>query len=259
MAKKLSDAFYRAAVLGVEDADGNRIPGLRNVARGFTVADGYNMTQPLTRARKRRVEAYWNKLQELTSQPKILFRSRVPKNLRTVQEVVGQDRRFQFSVAFVHFVPIEGQPRPTITVKGDMVILKTKTSTRRFLRFKPVALATDPVAEVKRIVEAGGKNAMYSILAGDNKVKTMFEDDKLQAKILDLQTKYDGVRPLPKRSRNFGDDPRKHNWRDWMFSVESLQLKRMDGKAKEAVMRRFDRANDALKIRNRRLRKKAYR
>ena len=259
MAKKLSDAFYRAALLGVEDADGNRIPGLRNVAGGFSVADGYDMRQPLTRARKRRIVEYWRELQELTAQPKILFRTRVARNLRTAQRAVGQDKRFQFDVAFIPFVPVAGQPRPSLKVKGDALIVKSEAATVQFLPFKRIALAADPVAEIKRVVLAGGEDAVFGIRAGKNMIKNLFDKTKLQQQIINLQKRYDGSRELPARSKNFGDDPADHSWRNWLVGVESYRLKKLSSDAVDAILRRFNKADVALKAKNKRLRKKAFR
>ena len=259
MAIKFTDAFYRAAVLGVEDADGNRIPGLRSVAGGFTVADGYDMRQPLTRARKRRVVAYWRELQELTSQPKILFRSRTVRNLKTAQRAVGQDTRLKFNVAFVPFVPVAGQSRPSLKVRGDALIVKSETATQQFIPFNRVALTIDPAAEIKRVVSAGGEDAVFAIRAGNNMIKNLFDKSKLEQQITNLQKRYDGSRKLPARSKNFGDDPADHNWRNWLVGVESYRLKKLSSDAVDAILRRFNRANVRQKQKNKKLRNKVSR
>ena len=255
--KRYSAAFYRAAVLGVKDEDGNRIPGLRSVARGFEGSDGYDMRRPLTPARKRRVREYWHELQRLNSQPKVLFRTPVGKNLRRAQAIVGQDLRFQFKVAFIPHVPVRGQPRPQIEVTDDSVVVETKTQQNEFLEFNPSALARNPGKEIDRIISEGGKDSFYHIRADVHIIKLLFDAAKLKTKIFDLMEKYDGHKPLPSRSKNKDDRPRDHYWGKWLKGVQVVRLKRLSTREKDAILDRFTTADKRNKERNVELRKKA--
>lgn len=259
MAKQFSDAFYRSAVLGVEDDQGNRIPGLRNVAGGFTAADGYDFRKPLTRARKRRIVEYWSELQRLTSQPKVIYRSRVTGNLKKAQRAVGQDTRLQFKVAFVPFVGVAGAPPPKLTLKGDALIVKSGIGAQQFIPFVPRALATNSDREIKRVVAEGGPDASFAIRAGNNMIKNFYDASKIQQKVEQLMSQYDGKRDLPRRSGNKENDPRKHHWNQWLVGVEALQLKKMTVAEQDAVLARFNRANTKNKKIKKSLQRKARR
>jgi hypothetical protein len=261
MAKKYSDAFYRSAVLGVEDDQGNRIPGLRNVARGFTAADGYDVRQPLTRARKRRIVEYWTELQQLTSQPKVLYRARVTGKLKKAQRAVGQDTRFEFKVAFVPFVGVAGAPPPKLLMKGDALIVKSSIGAQRFIPFVPGALATNSDLEIKRVVAEGvanmGEDAEFAIRAGKNMIKLFYKASKIQQQIETLMIRYDGARDLPRRSGNKKDDPSDHHWNQWLVGVEAYQFKKLSAVEGDAVLERFNRANTKNKKIKKSLQRKA--
>lgn len=215
-----SAAWYRAAILGVADRDGELSPGLRRVAKGFSAAEGYNLRDlkagRWTPAMKRKVSMYFHELQQLTAQEKVVVKTRSPRRLREAQAIGGHDPRFAFKVAFV-----PGSSKATVEWTPEGLVVRERGYSKVEARFDPVALAADAQAEVARVLsQKRMKRAQrFRIQAGVNQIGTLFDAGNVGAAVRKLMEKYDGSRPLPRGSGNRGDKPEVHDWRKWLHGV----------------------------------------
>ena len=215
-----SAAWYRAALLGVADREGELSPGLRGVAKGFSAAEGYNLRDlregRWTAAQKRKVTMYFHELQQLTAQEKVTVKTRSPKRLAQAQAIGGHDPKYKFKVAFV-----PGSKNAKVEWTDEGLVIRERGYTKIEAAFNPESLASDPQAEVNRVLaQKRMKRAQrFRIKAGANLIGTLYDGGTVGNAIRKLMAKYDGERPLPRSSGNRGDNPEVHDWRKWLNGV----------------------------------------
>lgn len=215
-----SAAWYRAALLGVADREGELSPGLRSVAKGFKAAEGYNLRDlkagRWTAAQKRRVSMYFHELQQMTAQEKVIVRPQSPARLKEAQTIGGHDPRFKFKVAFV-----PGSPDAKVEWTSEGLVVRERGYSKVEAAFNTVRLATDPDAEIARVLaQKRMKRAQrFRIQAGTNLIGTLYDQGTVTKAVRSLMAKYDGAKPLPRGSGNRGDNPESHNWRRWLRGV----------------------------------------
>lgn len=235
-----SAAWYRAALLGVADREGELSPGLRGVAKGFTAAEGFNLNAlargEWTAAQKRKVSRYFHELQMLTAQEKIIVRTRSPKRLATAQAIGGHDPAYKFKVAFVpgtKNAKIEWEKDGTFTVRE-------KGYSKKGELFDQAALAVAPKEEIARVLSRPKlKRAQrFKIMAGDNLFSPaggMLDRGNVESAILKLMHQYNGVRALPRGSGNIGDDPAAHHYSQWLNGLTGYKFPFDPNKIKPAA------------------------
>lgn len=215
-------------MLGVIDDAGELSPGLRRVAKGFKASEGYNLRDlregRWTPAMKRKVSMYFHELQQLTAQEKIVVQTRSPARLASAQAIGGHDPRFKFKVAF-----LPGSAKSTLEWDRDNTpIVRERGYSKAWEAFNPERLAVDPASEVKRVL---GLKKMrdattFGIVAGANVMLSEGLPSRkgLLGKIINLQSRYDGVTALKRSSGNYGDAPGAHHWSKWLFGVQAFRF-----------------------------------
>lgn len=215
-----SNEWYRAAILGVADREGELSPGLRTVARGFKAAEGFNLRDlregRWTPAQKRKVTMYFHELQQLTAQEKIIVKTKSPRRLREAQAIGGHDPRYAFKVAFV-----PGSKTAKVEWTPEGLVIRERGYSKVEARFNHEALALDPKAEVARVLaqKRMKKAQRFRIQAGMNQIGTLFDVGNVGDAVRKLMAKYDGTKPIPRSSGNRGDKPEAHDWRKWLNGV----------------------------------------
>lgn len=262
---KKSAAFYKAAVRGVIDREGELSPSLRRVAVGFKASEGYDLRKvnQWTPSQKRRVTNYFHELQNLTAQQKIILRPRNAERLKEAQIIGGHSKGFKFKVAFV---PGSAKAKAVWTKEGLSIVEPTHEKMER--EFNKIALARDPEKEIDRVIESTRKIVGYRddgtpirrtatdfhIKAGENLVMKTYDATILKQQVLNLMNRYDGVKPLPRGSGNYGDAPKSHNWRRWLNGVVGYHFLKHKTENKIREFRTIEDANRAVQKRRARMR-----
>jgi len=245
-----SAAWYRAAMLGVEDRQGELSPGLRKVAKGFTAAEGYNLRDlkegRWTPAMKRKVSMYFHELQLLTGQEKIIIKTKSPKRLLYAQMIGGHDPKYKFKVAFVpgtKDASVEWEKDGSFTVRENDYRKKTEL-------FDHEALADSPDDEVARLLESPSlkKAKRFKIVVEENVFSPaggLLDRGNVAAAIRKLMAQYDGKRALPRGSGNIGDDPAAHHYSQWLNGLMGYTFRFDPNKiTPEKALRELERNRD---------------
>ena len=238
-----SAAWYRAALLGVEDSQGELSPGLRGVARGFKASEGFNLRDlregRWTAAQKRKVTMYFHELQQLTAQEKVTVKTRSPKRLAQAQAIGGHDPKYKFKVAFV-----PGSKNAKVEWTDEGLVIRERGYSKIEAAFNPEALAADAQAEVERVLsQKRMKRAQrFRIKAGANLIGTLYDAGNVGDAVRKLMAKYDGVKALPRSSGNVGDNPAAHDARKWLNGVTGYVFPfNADKRRPDAANRELDR------------------
>lgn len=221
---------YRAALLGDEDAG---VEGLRTLAIGFSPADGYNLHDfdNWTRYQKEKIKKVFGYVRALEEQPKKIIRSRSKENLKVLQDSFHGDVPSKLlKVAFVPYhTPVlsksnKKQKEPRITLFKGGVSIKTPYYKRTLVKFDPVALATDAAREIKRVIAEMPDAQQFTIQNGRQQMLGTRSARVITQTVLNLMMRYDGVKPIPHRSGNYGDKPELHHWSVWMTGLVGYEL-----------------------------------
>ena len=152
-AVKKSAEFYRLALTGARDKQGELQPGLRSVARGFDAASGYDLRKisEWSPSQKARVTRYFHELDNLTAQPRKIYRPKNRANLKLAQQYSGHNSGFQFKVALVPYTPKKGSDtKVKITVSKEHGLrVATKSYAKTIVPLRPRELTRDPNKEIK--------------------------------------------------------------------------------------------------------------
>lgn len=225
--KSKSDEFYCQALRGAREIhrDGTKTshPGLRSFASGFDAASGYDLrsVNKWTPAQKRKVSIYFNELQNLTAQEKKVFHPRNKEHLRQAQAIGGHDKKLkQFVVAFV---PGSINAKVKFTKDGITIREPDRNYWRIDREFNQKRLATNPKAEIKRVLDTMPGAQRYQIIAGPNLIMNMYDGKIVEREILRLQLKYDGHSEIRSGNKR-GADPTNHDYRKWLHGLIGYQF-----------------------------------
>jgi hypothetical protein len=264
---KRSNEFYRRALLGAVQRDGTQFPGLRDVAAGFSAADGYSLKNidKWTPAQKAKITKYFKELDQLTAQPRYLFKSRNPEEMAKAKRVSGQDPKYKFKVAFLPYTPEKSKKtgeyiKPKITFTKDGIRIRQRKYSKIEIPLNKVRLAQDHEKEILRAIKANApKASRFAVRAGVNEMPGTGDMPNIIRKVGELMNKYDGVTPLPKGSGNKGDGPQHHKWDQWLHSLIGYEIPDFtQDKFKDAV-NAFDKARRELQLKRRAERKRIQR
>lgn len=217
---KWSADKYRIALQGDE------LPGLRSVARGFGAAEGYDLRRidEWSSSKKRRVRDYYEKMYHLLAQEKRVVRPRTKRNLRILQDSFhGDVPSLGFNVAFVPYVDPKrlpgakpGRTRIRYTKRG--VVLKSSRGFERLYEaFDKRKLATNPNAEIKRAFKAMPEARLFFVQVGEYQTLNGVSPRTIAEKVNHWMAKYDGVSSLSGKKK--GENPENHDWRKWLNGI----------------------------------------
>lgn len=221
---------YRAIVAGKPSAG---LEGLRNLVHGFESDDGYDLARvdEWTPQQKRRIRDYFHRVSQLQGQSKLVVRPRSKRQLRKLQDAFhGEVPSEKFKVAFLPYhhprttLPGAKRVKPKVTLLKDGVSIKTSVYDRQFIRFDPKRLVKNVEKEVRRVAAQMPKAAIFYAQVGANQTIPAEDLTGLIQQIKFFINRYDGKKPLPKDSGNYGDSPRAHHWRRWLEGMVGYKL-----------------------------------
>lgn len=208
------------------------IKSLRRVADGFNANDGYDLRKIAKQGRKaltnykyRKLKRFWNIVRETTRRPYVIKRPRKASRLRTLQEV-SQHQDFPKGLK-VAFLPADPDMRTEIKWnKKDQItkLIQHTTEGNKIVRydlpFDRVALATDPIKEISRILNMSNAE-QFIIMSGEH---LMFNEggprSYVKKRVIDLMNKYD----VDKHDCD-PDDPNSSYFGNWLHGVVGFEFK----------------------------------
>lgn len=232
--KKWSAADYRHALLG----DG--MPGLRSVGKGFAASDGYNLSNiaSWTRSQKKRVQSTYWRMYGLFAQERRIVRPRTKESLRTLQESFhGDVPSGNFRVAFVPYTAPGAlhakkgaKPAPLrVRIQKSRIVFDNGVYRKYYERFDKLKLAADTDREMQRIFDGMPGASYFFVRVGQFQTLGGKSAGLLVKQVKELMSKYDGKKPIPRGSGNYGDRPQAHKWDKWLEGVDGYAfMKRAD-------------------------------
>ena len=266
MAKKItrSPEWYARALKG--DADNL---GLRETARGFTAADGFNLRKiaELTPAQKRKITLSFHELQTLTAQPKYVYKAVSRKKsdqvkLKQAQAAVQADATVKWKVAFVPHVPKRTKSgkasKPRLYFGKAGLTIKESGFKKLYIPLNPVALVKNPDATIQSAIQSEAPNAQrFTIQAGANEMPVLSDRAGVVARVKKLMSDYNGKKQLPLGSGNAGNAPKHHHWKKWLNGIIGYQFPKVSKKAVSRAAGDFDAARQALQKKRRAAKERA--
>lgn len=216
---------------------GDTMPGLRSVVKGFEASDGYDLRRidEWSPSQKRRVREYYKRMHGLLAQEKIVVRPRNKGNLDALQDAFhGDVPSKQFKVAFVPYTTPKGLPgakkgAPKIRYLESGVSVDAGAYERLFVPFNKRALVKDTQKEIRRVIDSMPGARLFFVQTGEFQTLNGESARSLTEKVIRYMSLYDGVKQLPRSSGNSGDDPRYHHWKQWLNGVVGFIFsKRLD-------------------------------
>lgn len=200
------------------------IPSLRSVVKGFDAKDGFDIrhADEWTSYEKRKIREAYDKVNFLQAQPKRIVRAR-GKNLEKLKRAFhGNVPSDDFKVAFVPDlepdITLPGAKKniPKIRYLKGGVSIKRKGYERVVIYFDKNGLAVNAEKEIKRAAKEMPGAKLYFIQAGQFETLNGRDITTLTNQVKKWMAQYDGVKPIPRGSGNFGNNPEKHHWSIWM-------------------------------------------
>ena len=236
---KWNKTKYANALAGNPES---KIEGLRSLVKGFEPRDGYriNAFSSWTPYQKRRVRDYYNRVQRLEAQPKLIVRPRTEKNLAVLHKLFHQELpSSQFKVAFVPYhkpvlsLPGAKQIKPRIKILDGGVEVLNGVGTRVTYKFDHKALVKDTKKEVLRVAKKMQDTSIYFVQVGLNQTISDKDPEILSRDITKWINKYG-------------------NWREWLVGLVGYRLRKGVGKRKMLLAMKAGReANKQLKNKER--------
>jgi len=205
---KKPDSYYAALV-----------KALRPLAKGFEASDGYDLHHELTRARKRRIEAYAQEVRELTARENYQFRGRNKQHLKTAQEVAQHSPGFRLKVAFIPWTKPLGSKvaTPKLHFTKAAVVIDTPNYQKQFIPFNKKKLITDEDLELARICAMIPAKAVVQIQTGKYVIGNVYSKEYATVRVKMLKAKYDGRTPLDASFKSkHGKKAKDHHWKNWL-------------------------------------------
>lgn len=237
---------------------GDTLPGLRAVVEGFAPADGYDIRriEQWSTAQKRRVRDYYNRVHKLEAQERRIVFPRSKSNLRALQDAFhGDIGSRKFKAAFVPYTDPKGLPgakhkQPRISYLKSGISIDAGPYKRLFVPFNKRALVKDAQTEIERVLESMPGSRLHFIQTGEFQTLNGMSPKILAERVLQYMNQYDGKKPLPRSSGNYGDHPKTHHYKYWLNGVvgylfpKTIDTKQMHRRIvegmKEAKKRRAD-------------------
>lgn len=229
---------------------------LRRIAKGFDAADGFDLrnTSAWTPSQKAKVTRYASEAACLTAQPHVEYHG-TPEAVKAVWEQTGiKPSLKKFKVGFVPWHDDGSGEKPRIRISRNVMVVSGSTRTKRTVDFDPLALALDPVSEVKACRDAMGKGIEYFTLnMGMIEQGIGLDLPAATKRVIKLMNEYDG-QSMPARSKNKKDNPSAHDWRKWLKGLNGYTFtQRQIGKKK--LLLEIERARERRKAMRRKERR----
>lgn len=221
----------------IEVVRGNRaqnIEGLRSIAYGFDAKDGYDLAHfdKWSSYQRKKVRDYFHRIELLQAQPKRIVRAR-GKTLEKLQDAFhGGIPSDKLKVAYIPdtqpqtTLPGAKKRPPKLRVLKEGISVQRAEYERIFIPFDQEELVTNPRQEIKRVAAQMPNAALYFVQVGEYQNLTGMSIGLVTQQILKWMEQYDGEKPLPRTSGNYGDDPRHHHWKYWLNGLVGYRLPR---------------------------------
>lgn len=264
MAKR-SNEFYRLALLGGTDKKTGEILsyGLRETAHGFASSDGFNLRDigSWSPSQRAKVTKYWHELQNLTAQPRFLFKTRDKAKLEQAQRAVQSEAFYAWKVAFIPHAPGKtptgkvSKAKPKITFTKDGIRIRERKYTKAFIPLNARQLAADPAKTIRAAIKANAPKAQrFSVMALKNEISGVEDKNRIVARVRYYMMKYDGATPLTS-GRHVGGAPKSHAWQGWLTGLMGYEFPKATQQAVSDAIGGFDTERLALQKRRRAMRK----
>lgn len=215
---------YKSLIRGNESLN---LPSLRTLVKGFDAKDGYALpnAENWTPKQKRRIRVWYKRIELLQAQPKRIIHAK-GDNLNKLHKafhsgVPSKDLK-------VAFVP---NTRPKLTLESSKVkpprirYLKSGVSVkwhdyeRILVPFDQKKLALDAQAEIKRVAAQMPGAKLYFIQTGEYQSINGKSLNLVTEQVQKWMAQYDGKKPIPRSSGNYGDNPKSHHWKKWLVGL----------------------------------------
>lgn len=222
---------------------------------------GYNLVEfdEWTPQMRRKVRDYFARVEKLEGQAKLIVRPHgkgAKAKLERLHEAFhGEVPSQDFKVAFIPYhepkvtLPGAKQRKPRVRITRDGVIIQTKQYERVLIPFNQKALVRDPPHEIQRAASLMPGARIYFAQVGEAQSITGMSLGILTRQVIQWMEQYDGVNPLPRSSGNRGDDPKYHNWRNWLKGLVGYVTER--GMTTRKMMQRISEGRMANREQNR--------
>jgi hypothetical protein len=220
-----SNERYALAVKGYAD-----IPGLRKLVKGFESSDRYDLRKidEWTRAMKRRVRDYDERVHLLLAQERRIVFPRDPEKIKKLQGAFhGDVASRSFKAVFVPYVaPLSATKERTegkISYTTTGITIDHGFNRRHLVLFDQYALAVDPEAEVMRCLAVIPNAELFYIQVNEFQTLNAGDAPNLARQVLKWVAKYDGRTELTS-GRHKGDNPAQHHYSKWMKGVVGYEF-----------------------------------
>ena len=224
---------------------------MRSLVKGFEAREGYDLRNidEWTPQQKRRVREYFERVERLEAQAKLVVRPKSKAALKKLQDSFhGDVPSKEFKVAYVPYhepkltLPGAKKRKPRVRIQKEGVSIQTAQYERVFIPFNQRALAKNARGEIARAAKDIPGASLYFVQVGDNQTIHGQSLGIVTSQILKWMEQYDGVSPLPQGSGNKGDNPRSHHWKYWLNGLVGYVLPRGQDVRKMAQIIRAGRA-----------------
>jgi hypothetical protein len=121
-----------------------------------------DLRKDLTSAQKGYVTRAWKEYQELTLAPHKIFKTKDKKKMQVVRKIANRGSTVKFDVAFVPTINDSAK----ISVKNNNLVISSRFVEETEIFFDMVALASDPEAELRRVLAANPDCQQFVLMAG---------------------------------------------------------------------------------------------
>ena len=223
--KPWSNERYALAVKGYAD-----IPGLRKLVKGFEASDRYDLRNidEWTRAMKRRVRDYDERVHHLLAQERRIVYPRSNEKVKKLQEAFhGEVASKSFKAVFVPYVaPILASGETAegrIKYSEHGITIENGHNTRHTYLFDHYALATEPDAELRRAFDWMRNASLFYVQVNQFQTLNGKDEPNVTRQVKKWMSKYDGTTALTS-GRHKGDNPAMHHYNQWMTGLVGYEF-----------------------------------
>ena len=212
VAKSRQKAILKAATIRKKQADKIYKEKVKELRPYLKKARDIDLRHNINNGTKSFITKAYQEFSEITVRPFQVYRSKNKKTLKVVQDASQQDTKIKFDVAFVPTLP-----GAKVKIRKGKVTLIHKGFSEDKILFNMVKLATDPKAELERIIRENKGSKAFQLMAGKYLWNGAMEPDLLIDKALNLFSRYEtGGEGLKKRGAN-------SHYTNWAFGVRSYK------------------------------------
>ena len=191
--------------------------------RGFVDFD-YDLRRPLHSSQKRKINRYYNALEEIKARSNRVYRSRDRGRVVTAQKFGRNefDNLPGFKVAFLE--SNNANPIERIRFgKGGKLIVTRRYFKMEFIEFDQRALIRNTEREIERALSEAKPAFSYRIAAGKYSIERPRTREALPGEIQKLMNRY-GIDPTVRKHKN-DRAAENHYWQNWLTGVIPMYVR----------------------------------